>query len=114
MGKERNAITSHLLLLLMLASIQVLAAPGQNNARQIDPTWRLFDVSLSYIDRQQRLIVAGDREFSVPRATKIFNREGRRIRFNDLQAGDNIWLYLSVKANSSGRPVPAERIELVR
>jgi hypothetical protein len=111
---QRAIFKTSLMLLLALLWTHVLAEPSQNKFPQVDPAWRLYDVRLSYVDRRQRLIVAGDREFKVPKTTVIINREGRRVRFKDLQSGDNIWLYLSAKAKSSGAPLAVKRIELVK
>ncbi|MGB2259944.1 MAG: hypothetical protein ACPH4D_02655 [Porticoccaceae bacterium] len=91
-----------------MVSIQVYSAEPE-----IDRDWDRYRVSLDFIDRDKRLIVASDREFLVPFNTPIYNSKQRPIAITNLQQGNNVWLYVDNAKPSNGLP-EAKRIEQVK
>ncbi len=77
-------------LALMLSLISLEAVANSD----IDPSWKKHRVSISYIDPEERLFVASDREFFVPFNTPIYNSQGSPISLLNLKLGDRIWLYV--------------------
>jgi hypothetical protein len=76
--------------------------------QQIDPSWKKYKVVISFIDSEERLFVASDREFFVPFNTHIYNRGNQPIALSNLKVGNKIWLYLG---NSKKGKSEVKRIE---
>ena len=76
--------------------------------QQIDPSWKKHKVIISFIDSEERLFVASDREFFVPFNTHIYNRSHQPIALSNLKVGNKIWLYLG---NSKKGRSEIKRIE---
>lgn len=81
---------SYFWLALMLSLVSLSAAADS----EIDPTWKKYRVSISFIDIEKRLFVASDREFFVPFNTPIYNPQDRPIALANVKLGDRIWLYV--------------------
>jgi hypothetical protein len=79
--------------------------------QQIDPGWKKHKVIISFIDSEERLFVASDREFFVPFNTHIYNRNNQPIALSNLQIGNRIWLYLG---NSTKGRSEIKRIETLK
>jgi hypothetical protein len=79
--------------------------------QQIDPGWKKHKVIISFIDSQERLFVASDREFFVPFNTHIYNRSHQPIALSTLKVGNKIWLYLG---NSKKGRSEIKRIETLK
>lgn len=101
-------ILGRLVLGVIMVSIQVHSAEPE-----IDPSWDRYRVSLDFIDKEKRLIVASDREFLVPFNTPIYNSKQRAIAIDNLQQGHRVWLYVDSAKPSDGLP-EAKRIEQVK
>ena len=94
--------------LAMAASVQIIAAEPD-----IKPDWKKYKVGLDFVDPENRIIVAGDREFSVPFNTPIYNSDQRAIAVANLRAGTKVWLYLDNRSFNEGM-TEAKRIEQVK
>ena len=70
-----------------------------------------FVVIISFIDSQERIFVASDREFFVPFNTHIYNRSHQPIALSTLKVGNKIWLYLG---NSKKGRSEIKRIETLK
>jgi hypothetical protein len=79
--------------------------------QQIDPSWKKYKVVISFIDSEERLFVASDREFFVPFNTHIYNRGNQPIALSNLKVGNKIWLYLG---NSKKGKSEVKRIETLK
>jgi hypothetical protein len=79
--------------------------------QQIDPSWKKHKVIVSFIDSEERLFVASDREFFVPFNTHIYNRSHQPIALSNLKVGNSIWLYLG---NSKKGRSEIKRIEKLK
>lgn len=97
----------------LISMLFLLAVKGHAAEAEIDPDWQSYKVALSFVDPTTRLIVAADREISVPYNTPIFNSAGQAIAIANLRRGDRIWLYLDNSVIQSG-PAQAKRIERVK
>lgn len=83
-----NSLWLALTLMLSLISLEAVAN------LEIDPEWKKHRVSISYIDPEERLFVASDREFFVPFNTPIINPQGAPIALLNIKLGDSILLYV--------------------
>ena len=90
----------------LLGSTVVISAD-----QQIDPGWKKHKVIISFIDSEERLFVASDREFFVPFNTHIYNRSHQPIALSNLKVGNKIWLYLG---NSKKGRSEIKRIETLK
>jgi len=106
--KGDKAIASLWLVIASLLSMHTSAAEPE-----IDPDWQSYKVTLSFVDPAARLVVAGDREFSLPFNTPITNSKGQAIAIANLQSGDRVWLYLDNSVIDNG-PTQARRIERIK
>lgn len=79
--------------------------------QQIDPSWKKHKVIVSFIDSEERLFVASDREFFVPFNTHIYNRSHQPIALSNLKVGNTIRLYLG---NSKKGRSEIKRIEKLK
>jgi len=79
--------------------------------QQIGPAWKKYQVAISFIDTEERVFVASDREFFVPFNTHIYNRNNQPIALSNLEVGNKIWLYLSMQDN---RRSEIKRIEIIK
>ncbi len=96
-------------LAMLVVATQGIASPGSPD---ISKSWKMFEPVLDYVDVDERRVVAGDREFSVPMNTPLFDAGGRAIALNRLQVGQQIRVYLD---RNSTEPTPvAKRIELLK
>ena len=84
-----------------------------SSANEPKPDWQGYKVTLSFVDPAARLVVAADREMSVPPNTPIFNSSGQAIAIANLQPGHKIWLYLDSQTVTKS-PARAVYIKLVQ
>ena len=103
-----KTITSLLLVIASLLSLHSSAAEPE-----IDPDWQRYTLVLSFVDPLARLVVAGDREFTLPYNTPISNSNGQAIAIANLKSGDRVWLYLDNSVTDKG-PTQARRIERIK
>ena len=92
-------------------SALLLSTAAVSAEQQIDPSWKKYKVVISFIDSEERLFVASDREFFVPFNTHIYNRSQQPIALSNLKAGNKVWLYLG--DSKKGRP-EIKRIETLK
>lgn len=78
---------------------------------EIDPNWHRFSTQIDFIDSPARLMVAGDRQFTVPFNTPIYSHTGKSTAISNLREDDKIWLYLK-KSGENGFQV--KRIEQIK
>ena len=52
----------------------LLGSMSAADEQKIDPSWKKYLVTISYIDTKERVFVASDREFFVPFNIAIFNQ----------------------------------------
>jgi hypothetical protein len=90
----------------LLVSISAVSAE-----QQIDPSWKKYQVIISFIDSKERVFVASDREFFVPFNTHIYNRNNQPVALSTIQVGNKIWLYL---ARQDNRKPKIRRIEIIK
>ncbi len=105
-----SPVQNSVALILLLA---LLAINGNAAQPEIDPDWQRYKVALSFVDPKARLVVAGDRELSVPYNSPIFNSAGQAIAIANLHPGDRVWLYLDNSVIHKG-PAQAKRIERIK
>lgn len=86
---------------------------AHSSATEPKPHWQGYKVILSFVDPVARLVVAADRELSVPPNTPIFNSSGQAIAIANLQPGHKIWLYLDNQTVNKS-PAQAVYIKLVQ
>ena len=89
----------------LLVTTSVVSAEQQK-----DPNWNKYRVVINYIDQEERVFVASDREFFVPFNTHIYSRNNQPIALSNLEVGNKIWLYLD---NSRKDRAEIKRIEII-
>ena len=92
-------ISGKVLLAVMWIAAMLTSKPVLSEEQQIDPGWKKHLVTISYIDTEERVFVASDREFFVPFNTGIFNQNQQPVALSNLKVGNKIALYLNIKAN---------------
>jgi len=95
-----------------LLAISLLIATSAVAEQEIDTNWQKVKTQIDFISQQNRLIVIGDREFSVPFNTYIFNANNQPVALDTLSKGNRILVYLSRPKN--GSPADIKRIEKLR
>ena len=94
-----------------LVSSLLVSTSAVSAEQQIDPSWKKHKVVISFIDSEERVFVASDREFFVPFNTHIYNRNNQPIALSNLEVGNKIWLYLGRQNN---RRSEIKRIETIK
>ena len=85
-----------------LLAISLLIATSAVAEQEIDTNWQKVKTQIDFISQQNRLIVIGDREFSVPFNTYIFNANNQPVALDTLSKGNRILVYLSRPKRQSG------------
>lgn len=93
-----------------LTSAMLVSTSAVSAEQQIDPNWKKYQVVISFIDAEERVFVASDREFFVPFNTHIYSRNSQPIALSNLAVGNRIWLYLD---NSRKGRTEIKRIEII-
>jgi len=94
-------ISGKLLPVVLWIAAMLVSKPGLSAEQQIDPGWKKYLVTINYIDTEERVFVASDREFFVPFNTGIFNQNQQPIALSNLKVGNKINLYLELNTNGN-------------
>ena len=80
--------------------------------QEIDPSWQQVKTEVDFISQKNRLIVIGDREFSVPFNTYILNTNNQPVALDRLSKGNIVLVYLN--RPKSGSRAEIKRIEIIK
>lgn len=103
-------ISGKVLPAVLWIAVMLVSNPVLSLEQQVDPSWKRYLVTISFIDTEERVFVASDREFFVPFNTLIFNQNSQPIALSNLQVGNKIALYLNINANGKSEIKRIEKL----
>ncbi|MDA7853060.1 hypothetical protein N9A71_05865 [Porticoccaceae bacterium] len=89
-----------------------MIASAVSAEQEIDLSWQQVKTEIDFISQNNRLIVIGDREFSVPFNTYIFNAKNQPVALDRLSKGNRVLVYLNRPKNGSRAEI--KRIEIIK